>query len=203
MTKMGKTNWKILLLESSYLTGFLAMFILPVFGAPGYSIIRNTLSELGAQSAPFAWIMNSVFIILALSSIIAGWEYFEDFLLHRIVLLLCSASLMLTAFFNHAPANPDILYNIKESGWHAYFAGTAILSFTILSISTSFILEKQYDRILSVTAGISIILLSLLMSEAERYSGIWQRLVYIITFGWMIYMLKTREKWISGNQLTG
>jgi hypothetical membrane protein len=192
--KMGKTNWKILLLECSYLIGILAMLILPVFSVPGYSITRNTLSELGAQSAPCAWIMNLVFIILAISSIIAGWEYFEDFLLHRVILLLCSVSLILLAFYNHAPANPDILYNIKEAGWHVYFAGTSILSFTILSISTSFILEKQYDRILSIAAGISVILLALLMSESERYSGVWQRLMYIITFGWMIYMLKTREK---------
>ncbi len=190
---MGKTNLKIQLLEGSYLIGILAMFILPVFSVPGYSIIRNTLSELGAQSAPCAWIMNLVFIILALSSIIAGWEYFEDFLLHRIVLLLCSVSLTLLAFFNHAPANPDILYNIKEAGWHIYFAGTAVLSFAILSISTSFILEKQYERILSMAAGLSIILLSLLMSLAEMYSGVWQRLMYLISFGWMIYLLKTRD----------
>jgi len=170
------------------------MLILPVFSVMGYSITRNTLSELGAQSAPCAWIMNLVFIFLALSTIIAGWEYFEDFILHRILLLFCSVSLTLLAIFNHAPANPDLLYNIRESGWHVYFAGTAILSFTIFSISTSFILEKQNDRILSIAAGISIILLSLLMSEAERYSGIWQRLMYLISFGWMIYMLKTREK---------
>jgi len=188
-----KTNWKIVLLEGSCLAGILVIFILPVFSLPGYSITRNTLSELGAQFTPNAWIMNLVFLILSLISVIAGWEYFEDFVLHRIALVLCAVSLTLSVFFNHAPADPEIPYNVKEAVWHVYFAGTAILSFTILSIATGFILEKQYDRVVSIAAGISIILLSVLMSEAGNYSGVWQRLMYIISFGWMIYILKTRE----------
>ena len=59
---------------------FLVMFILPLFSVPGYSIIRNTLSELGAQFAPYAWIMNFIFVSLALGSVIAGWRYFEGFM---------------------------------------------------------------------------------------------------------------------------
>jgi hypothetical membrane protein len=190
---MRKTNYKILLLEGSYLVGILVMFILPLFSVPGYSITSNSLSDLGGQFAPNAWIMNLVFIIVALNSLIAGWEYFEDFVLHRTVLVLCSVSLSLSAIFTHAPADPHILYNVKEAGWHAYFACTTILSYIILIISTSFIQEKQDDRVVSMAAGFSIILLSILMSEADKYSGIWQRLMYLISFGWMIYILKARE----------
>lgn len=188
-----KTHWKILLLEGSFLTGILVMFILPLFSVPGYSITRNTLSELGAQFTPYAWIMNLVFLSLSLNSVIAGWEYFEDFVLHRTLLVLCAVSFILLALFNHAPADPDILYNIKEAVWHVYFSGTAVLSFIILSIATGFIMEKQYDRMVSIAAGISIILLSVLTSEADRYAGVWQRLMYLVSFGWLIYILKTRN----------
>ena len=100
----------------------LTMFILPLFSVTGYSLIRNTLSDLGAQSAPNAWIMNSVFVSLAAGSVIAGWEYFEGFMLQRIILVLLGISLTLMAFFNHAPVIPDVKFNIGEDGWHAYFA---------------------------------------------------------------------------------
>jgi hypothetical membrane protein len=186
-----KPSWKIALLEGACVTGILTMFILPLFSLPGYSITRNTLSELGAQFTPFAWIMNLVFLILALNSVNAGWDYFEDFVLHRIALVLCALSLILMAIFNHAPADPDIPYNIKEAVWHSYFAGTAILSFTLLSLATGFVLEKQFDRAVSVAAGFSIIFLSLLTSEAGIYSGIWERLMYMVSTGWLIYILKT------------
>jgi hypothetical protein len=48
----------ITVLTSSYFLALLVMFLLPLFNVPEYSIIRNTISELGAQSAPNAWIMN-------------------------------------------------------------------------------------------------------------------------------------------------
>lgn len=188
-----KKNSRIMVLTATYILTLLVMVILPSFSVPEYSIIRNTISELGAQFSPYSWIMNSVFVSLALGSLIAGWGYFEGFVLHRIVLLLFCTSLTLTAFFNHAPVNPDIQYNVREAGWHAYFACTAGLSFIILSIATSFILERQQDRVLSIAAGISALFLSVLMSEADLLAGIWQRLMFIISFGWMIYNFKTKE----------
>jgi hypothetical membrane protein len=169
------------------------MFILPLFSVTEYSLIRNTLSDLGAQSAPYAWIMNSVFVSLAAGSIIAGWEYFEGLMLQRIILVLLGISLLLMAFFNHAPVTPDIKFNIREDGWHAYFACTTVFSFTILSITTSFILERPQERLLARAAGISVVFLSVLMSEADQLAGVWQRLIYIISFGWMIFSFKTRE----------
>jgi len=183
----------ILVLESAFILMLLAMFIFPIFGMPEYSIIRDTIGELGAQSAPCAWIMNFILVLLALGSVIAGWSFYEGFLLHRIILVLFGLSFALTAFFNHAPVNPDMQYNINEAGWNAYFTSTAGLSFIILSIATSFILEKQSDRQLAFAAGISAIFLSVLMSEAERSAGVWQRIMYLISFVWMIYSFKPEK----------
>lgn len=186
-------NWGIITLVTVYILVILGMFILPLFSAPEYCIIVNTLSELGAQFAPNAWIMNLIFVSLALGSVIAGWRYFEGLIPHRVFLVLFGISLMLMAFFNHAPVNPDIQYNLKEDGWHAYFACTAELSFIILSIATSFILEKHQERLMAIAAGISAIFLSVLISEANRSAGVWQRLQFIISFGWMIYTFKARD----------
>jgi hypothetical protein len=184
----------IILLEGASVLLLLAMFILPFLSIPGYSVTVNTLSELGAQSSPGSWVMNLIFAALALTSVISGWECFEGFIFHRIILILFSVSLILAAVFNHAPVSPDVQYNIREGGWHSYFICTTWITFSILTFSTSLILEKPADRILSNAAGLSALLLMLLFSEADRTAGIWQRLLFIISFGWMIYTFKTLHR---------
>jgi len=180
-----------MLLEGAYILLLLAMFILPLFKAPEISITRNTLSELGAQFSPYSWIMNAIFAALALSAVISGWGCYEGFVFLRIILVLFGISLVLSAIFNQAPVNPEIRYNIREDGLHLYFACTTWITFIILTFSTALILEKQADRLLAVITGISAVLLSLLTTEADHTAGVWQRLLFVISFGWMIYTYKT------------
>jgi hypothetical membrane protein len=188
-----KRKNEILILEAAYCLLLLVMFILPVYSTPGYSIIRNTLSQLGAQNTPNAWIMNFTFLTLGIGSIIAGWRYFDGFAFQRLFLVLFGFSLMLAAVFNHAPVNNLIQYKIQEDGWHSYFIFTAVLTFVILTVSTTFILEEQSSRLLTTAAGVTVIFLSILVSEVPNAAGVWQRLLFIISFGWMIYSFKSRN----------
>jgi hypothetical membrane protein len=188
-----KRNGEIMVLTAAYILMLLTMFILPFFSVAEYSIIRDTLSELGSQAAPNAWIMNLIFVSLAIGSVIAGWGYFSCHTFQRIILLLFGISVTLMAVFNHAPVDTETLYDIMEDGWHSYFACTALFSFTILSITTGFILEKPLDRQVAMAAGISAIFLAVMMFEADQLAGVWQRLIFIISFGWMICNFKTRE----------
>jgi hypothetical protein len=137
--------------------------------------------------------MNFTFVSLGIGSIIAGWRYFEGFAFQKLFLILFSVSLTLAAFFNHAPVNAIIPYVISEDGWHSYFIFTSGLTFVILTVSSTFILKKQSDRLLAIAAGVSVIFLSILMSEVANRAGIWQRLLFIISFGWMIYSFKVRD----------
>ena len=188
-----KRTKEILILIAAYILLLLVMFIIPCYSAPEYSIIRNTLSQLGAQNTPNAWIMNFTFVLLGIGSIIAGWRYFEGHPFQRLFLILFGISLTFAAFFNHAPVNTLIQYKISEDGWHSYFIFTAGLTFIILTVSSTFILEKQADRIIAMAAGVLVLLLSVLMSEATQAAGVWQRLLFMISFGWMIYSFKTSE----------
>jgi hypothetical protein len=116
---------------------------------------------------------------------------------HRTFLLLFGISLVLTAFFNHAPLQPCIQYNLTEDGWHSYFAYSTGLSFTIFAIATAFILENPIDRRIALGTGLIATILSVLMSEADQLTGIWQRLIFIISFGWMICAFGRAEKRIQ------
>jgi hypothetical protein len=188
-----KKKVKIVLLASACIMMLPAMFILPFFAGPDNSIIRNTLSDLGAQNTAGAWIINSIFVVLGFSSVISGWDFFKGFVFQRAILLLFGLSIVLSAFFNHAPVNPAIPYNISEDGWHKYFSCITWIFFVILAFSTALMHKKQTDRSLAFMAGISAVSLSLLSSEAAQTAGIWQRLLFIFSFGWLIYTLKTTD----------
>ena len=188
-----KKKAKINLLAIACILMLLAMFILPQFMGPDHSIIRNTLSDLGAQNSAGAWIINSILVALAFSSVISGWGFYKGFVFNRVILVLFGVSIFLSALFNHAPVNPEIPYNIIEDGWHKYFACITWIFFAILAFSTALMHKKQTDRSLAFMAGISAVSLSLLSSEAAQTAGIWQRLLFIISFGWLIYTLKTTD----------
>jgi hypothetical membrane protein len=184
------SNKKILMLATTYIVMFPVIFILPFFSISGYSVLENNLSDLGAQSTPFAWIMNSITILLATTSVIAIWPFFEGSALHRILLLLSGISLTLAGLFNDAPVIDGINYNLAEAGLHSYFECTAAFSFILLSFATGFIMERQYQRLLALAAGFSVIVLSVLTSESDHLAGIWHRMIYIISFGWIIFTFK-------------
>lgn len=174
----------------SYILLILTMFVLPFFSAEGYSIVEHTTSQLGAQKTPNSWIMNIIFALMGISSIWAGWSHYKGFWFHRILLLIFGISLILVAIYSHAPITEGLAYSEKSDQFHSLFASTTGFSFTILAISTGFIKDVKTEMALPVMVGIFATVLSLLMFKMENFTGIWQRLMFIITFGWMIYEFK-------------
>ena len=182
----------IILLTGSYILMILVMFLLP-FSIPDYSIVSNTPGDMGAQSSPNAWIVNLTFICLATGAMITGWSYFEGYAFHRSILVISGISLVLSALLNHAPLDNQISYNVTESGLHEYFSCSAVFSFTMLSIATGFILEKQFNKLLASISGLSATVLLIMTSESDHMAGVWSRLMIIISVGWMIYCFGTNE----------
>lgn len=182
----------IMLLSGSYIIMILVMFILP-FSIPDHSIAADPVDELGAQSAPYAWMVNLITICLATGAIITGWSYFKGYAFHRSILVISGVSLALSAILNHAPSDTQISNNVIESGLHEYFSCSAVFSFTILSIATGFILERQHNKLLASISGLSATILLIMTSESDHMAGIWSRLLLIIVFGWLIHCFKTNE----------
>lgn len=178
---------KLKIFISSYIILIMVMFCLAFFSTEGYSIISHTTSQLGAQKTPNSWIMNFAFALIGLSSIYAGWSHYDKYWFHKILLICFGVSLVLTAIFNHAPINPNLTFSVREDELHSLFASTTGFSFTILAISTGFIKKNKSDKFLPITVGIVATLLSLMMFTIESFMGIWQRLIFITSFGWMIY----------------
>lgn len=175
-------------LPLSYLIMLLVIFILPYFSFPEYTIIRNTSSHLGSQLAPNAAIMNATFFLLGFASIIDGWRVLRSFWFHKITLVVFGCSLIACAYYQHAPIIKEIPYDIQEDKLHSIFANLTGMSYVIFAIASSFVVRDWFQKILAIIVGIIVTLLSILMFEVEELMGIWQRLIFIISFGWMVFI---------------
>lgn len=185
------TEYKILAAGSLLL--LLAMLLVPFLTVPAFSVTANTISDLGSQENPNGWIMNSVIIVVAISVVVAGWGYYEGFVFHRSILVLFGISLSLTAIFNQAAADHSFQYIGNEDTWHLYFTCTTSLSFIILTSATALILERERERFLALATSVSVLVLSILMYKSDTTDGIWNRLILLIVFGWMMYNFRKRE----------
>ena len=177
-------------LSVTYILLLTAMFLLPLITAPDYSIAENTLYELADQSPFASIIINIILMVLATGMVITGWHCFKGFMFQRIFLLLFGLSLIHTALVSLYGMVTNFGQYQGNNGWYSYFITTAWLTFIILAFSTSSILNNATGWFLSVFAGLSGLFLIILVYEAEFAAGIWQRLLFVISFGWMIYTFR-------------
>lgn len=186
---------RVHLLIFAYIVLCLVMFILPFFSVEGYSILKNTTSELGAQSTPNAWIMNGTFVLMAVATFIAGWGHYHRFWFQRIALLIFVGALILVSQFQHAPIDRGLEFNAEDDRIHSLLATIVGISFTFLAISTGFVKHVREEKIIPIAIGIVATGLPVLMFTVPDYMGLWQRLMFLITFGWLIHEFKRDLNW--------
>ncbi len=175
------------LLLTAYILLLLVMFILPFYSESSYSIVSNTTSHLGAQHAPNNWIMNITFMLLGLSTIYTGWKLLHPFIFHKIVLTVFGFALFFAGVFQHASIIPTKPIDIQADNIHSFFASLTGFSFTLFAISSAYIQKLNQQKMLALGIGTAATLLSILMFTYPSFMGIFQRLIFISSFGWMIH----------------
>jgi hypothetical protein len=181
----SKTGTKILYMILAVL--LLTVILLPIGITEGYSMVTDTIYDQGAQHSSFSILVNPILFILGTGSLAAGWRFYEGFVFNRIILAWFGISMAMTAIFHQAPADPLLAFNIMEDGWHSFFIFSAAFSFIILSIVTAYVLTVKTQRILALAAGLSITGLCVLLSRTGSLQGLWQRIMFAVVFGWLIY----------------
>ncbi len=178
----------------SYVVMLLVIFLLPFYSLPGYSIVKNTTSQLAAQNTPNAWIMNFIFCALGFSTIYEGFKKFKSHYYFLILLLLFGGSLVLTAIFSHAPIDSSLSFNVRHDELHSLFASVTGFSFTFFAISMAFFTKKHADKLLAVSIAVLATVLSLLMFNFSEFAGVWQRGIFITTFVWLLYVFSFKKR---------
>jgi hypothetical protein len=170
----------------SYLTMVVVMFVLPFFSVESYSIVSNTTSHLGAQHAPYAWIMNGVFIMLGVATILLSFVFKDKQPISQYLLVLFGAALIMTAVFRHRPILSDVEFNVMHDQLHSLSASIVGFSFVLFSFSFLISRAKKSIKIIAVLLGTAATLLSLMMLFFPEYMGVFQRIMFIGSFFWII-----------------
>jgi len=186
-------KWSYLIFCIAYVMMILAAFLLPFFSDPEYLISENTLSELGAQNTRSNWIMNFIFILLGFIIFINGFKVLDGFRLQTAVLLVFCISLLLTGIFLNAPINRELTFDLYQNEMHSFFSTLTGISFCAYCLTISFIARWRNQKLLAIFVGAIALTLSYLMFIHSDYRGLYQRGIFIIAFGWILYSFKFYE----------
>ncbi len=181
---MQKSKRVILILV--YILFLVVSFGLPFFSFEGYSIISNTTSHLAAQSSPFAWVMDMVFICLGVTSILINHETKVGY--HQVVGGIFGLSLIMTAFFPHSPLISNVPTNVLFDQMHSIFASVTGFSFTLLAVGQA-VLSKGKQRLWGLIISAISILFSIGIFLLPPFMGIIQRIMFISAFGWLFFYM--------------
>lgn len=164
---------------------------LPFFSFEGYSILSNTTSHLAAQGSPYAWIMDIVFICLGVMAITT--TYASKVPYHQVIGGVFGFSLIMTAFFPHAPLVEDIPINLRQDQIHSIFASITGFSFTVLTVGHS-VISQGRQRVGGIIMAIIATLISIGMMIFPSFIGILQRLMFMSAFGWLFFYMESPSK---------
>lgn len=170
------------------------MMVLPFFSVPEYVIFKNTTSHLGAQNAPNAWIMNLSFILIGAATIHEMWKALGAFWFQKIIISVFAIGLIMTGIFHHAPIVEGIPFSDFQDQMHSIFASIVGFSFTLFAISIAFIEEEKNRRIIAFIVCLGSMAISVLIFTVPDFAGIWQRIMFIGAFGWLIDYINRLKK---------
>ena len=195
---MSKGLW---LLLAAYFIMLMVIFILPCFSLNSYSILKHTTSQLAGQNMPNAWIMNLTFVLLGTGSIFGSWKFLSGLWLHRTLIVVFGISLILTAYFSHAPIEElAVPFDTKEDEIHSYLAKITGFSFTSFAVSMAFVVKSRLNITLALLVAAIDTIFSAIMFNLTAYTGLLQRAIFVISFGWLVYLIVNRTKLKKGVQ---
>lgn len=173
-----------------YILMLVVMFWLPELSYEGYSLSKNSLSELGAQNTPGNWIMNMVLFMLAIVVVLIANKKLRLFWLPLYLLYLFAFCLFLTGIFQHAPIE-DVSFSMAEHITHSVLSTITGTAFSMYCFAILFFVKKPIEKASSVLMFCLAVGLSILMFLYSDYKGVFQRVLFILAFGWLLYSLVT------------
>ncbi len=179
----------------TYAILLITIFVLPFFSFKDYSIIRNSISELGAQNVPNNWIMNSSIMLMSLSIIALGFKSLKTNILQIVFLLIFSFSFLLTGIFEMAGLDYKVYrYNYTYDALHSLFSLLTGIAFCVFCILLIFILKEVKHKIQSITMCTLAMVLTFLIFIYPEYRGLFQRLLFVSAFSWLFFALVSYKK---------
>lgn len=169
------TKFGILIFAAAILLG-------PFYAVEGYSVIANTISELGAQRTP-----NNVVAIIGFVAF--GLGIAIDWLQHRswatAPFLLFGIFVAAAGLLPHRPIDPAIPYNGLVHRLHSVMATASGIAVTLGFLWQGFGESAMKIRLCDFYMAGICLTLPMVMFAMPEFQGLIQRIMYFQVFMWL------------------
>ena len=179
-----KSNYNII----STVLFVLFIIVAHFFATNQYHWTVNTISDLGAQGYEKKAIMQIGFltfgISLAIGLLLQGLSW------RTTPILIYGLCVALTGIFCTKPFTDLETYSTTQSNLHSLFAQIAGVAFSIGVLTQVFFTSETHEKIIHLIFFILVISLSATFGLLNNYQGIFQRLLYVTSFWWLVQYYK-------------
>jgi hypothetical protein len=164
----------------------LAMLIGPWLSHPDYSSLRHSTSELAGSGMPGAWLMRGGFIAFGGGVAAAALLAERGFWPVRAALVIFGCGMIGAAIWPHNPIDPALGNDAVNDARHTIAASTVGMAF-MLAVGLH-LAHRGWPRRdgLGWLALAASALLPLAMLLQPGLAGLWQRLMFGISFVWLL-----------------
>lgn len=159
-----------------------------VFATNNYDFSKNTISDLGAQAYDRKGIMQIGFLAFGLT--LSVGILLNGLSLQTLPILIYALCVALTGIFCTKPFFPNTSFSEIESTLHSIFAQVAGISFSIGILTQIFYATDKQEKTAHFIFFLLVIGLSASFGLLKNYQGIAQRLLYLVSFIWLIKFFK-------------
>jgi hypothetical protein len=181
------------LIELSGIIMLLIMMIIPFFLSDPEEALSSTIESFSSSHHLYSFIITILLIFFGSGSVIFSWEHFNGLPFQRFTLLLFGCTFIFASILAHSWLYNISIDNIPLQTVHRCIAGISVISFSILAISTAFLLSEHRGRNVSFLSGTAALFGVFLQSELKGSAGLWQRFIILVFAGWLIYINRYSE----------
>lgn len=179
-----------------YLIGYIlliaTLFVVPFFSFEGYSLTEHTLSDLGAQKVSGNWITNTTIIFLSCAIIPLATKQLQLHWRHLACLYFFCISFLFTGIYQLAGLDAhQYVFDYTDDALHYLFSLMSGFAFCLFCIFFIFIVRKKRHKWQTLGALSLAVIVPVLIYYYPEYKGVFQRALYLGTFGWLFYALTT------------
>ncbi len=181
------------LLKSNYHIIGTALFVLAivvaqVFSSNHYDWTKNTISDLGAQGYERKMIMQTGFLAFGLT--LSAGILLNGLTWRTSPILVYALCVGLTGIFCTKPFVDVETYSLTEAATHSALAQIAGFAFTAGILAQLFSASSMREKFLHLVFFVLVIGFSASFGLVSTHRGIFQRLLYLTSFLWLIKYYK-------------
>lgn len=159
-----------------------------ILATNNYDFSKNTISDLGAQAYARKGIMQIGFLTFGLT--LSVGIMLNGFSVRTLPILIYALCVVMTGVFCTKPFFTYPTFSETQSTLHSVFAQVAGIAFSIGILTQVFYETEKPVKTVHFIFFLLVIGLSASFGLVTNYQGIAQRLLYLVSFIWLIKFFK-------------